>query len=87
MVDGFDQTHAPHLEEIVRRLSPAHKALYHRKHQTQIALYQLFPGFFIPLLALEQQLLGLCTGQHFQFGCIDAADLYFPLHGLPPRFY
>ena len=82
--DGLDEADTPHLEQIVRILPPLVEALDHGKHQPQIALDELFPGRLVPFPGPAQEGIHLRLRQNRQSGCVYAADLYFPLHGVPP---
>jgi hypothetical protein len=41
--------------------------------------------FFISLLRLAQQNIHLRSGEFFQLGGVNTADLYFSRHGIPPH--
>ena len=86
VVDGLDESDAPHLEQIVGVLPPIGKFLDHRQHQPQVAGNELLPGLHVPRLGPAQQLHGLLIFQHLQLGRVDAADLHLSLHGSPSLF-
>ena len=48
IVNAFDEAHASHLEQIVRVFVAAIKLFDDTKHQAEISLDQLFPGFLAP---------------------------------------
>ena len=60
--DGFHQTDAAHLKQVVGAFSPLVKSLDHAQHQPQIAFNELFPGFFVPGLCQSQQRIHFPVG-------------------------
>ena len=87
MVNGFDQSNDPHLEQIVHTLAPSGEPLDHRQHQPQIAADQGVPGLLVPGLGLAQQVHFLFLSQHFQLRGVDPADFYFTVLHMRPPFY
>ena len=80
--DGLHQADAAHLEQVVGTFSPFVEPLDDAQHQPQVALNQLFPGFFVAGFGEPEQCVHFCVGQGAQSGGVHAADFYFSLHGV-----
>ena len=81
VVNGFHQTDAADLKQVVGIFAAADKFLNDRQHQSEISGNQLFPGGEVSVVILSEQLSGFFIFQHRKGGCIDAADGNFALHG------
>ena len=79
-VDGLDQPHTAHLEQVIRIFAAVGELLDHGQHQSEIPIDEPFPGFHIPLLGAPQQGDGLLVAQHFQFGGVYSTDLHLTQH-------
>ena len=80
IVDGFDQTDAADLKQIVHRLAASVEALDDREHQTEISTDEFFPRCGIAVVRLSQQIGHLVCWDDGQGRGIDTADFHFALH-------
>ena len=79
--DGLDKADAPHLKQIVGVFAPLVKALYDTENQPQISFNEFFPGVFVARLGTAEQGVHFHLRQNVKSRCVDAAYLYFSLHG------
>ena len=79
--NGLDEADAPHLKQIVGILAPLVKALYDAENQPQISFNEFFPGVFVARLRPAEQGVHFHLRQNVKSRCVDAAYLYFSLHG------
>ena len=80
MVDGFHQTDAADLKQIVRRLAPVAEALHDAQNEPQIAADELVPRSPVARCGASQQCVRLRAGIDGQLGRIHSADLNLCLH-------
>ena len=77
VVDGLDQTDAPHLKQVIQIFAPAGKLLHHAENQAQVALDHLLAGRRIAAAGCQQKFGFLPFVQHRQLRSVHPADLNF----------
>ena len=80
MVDGFHQTDAADLKQIIRRLTSVAEALHDAQNEPQIAADELVSRSPVARRGASQQCVRLRAGIDGQLGCVHSADFNLCLH-------